>query len=249
MSVTPSRQHGSAGERNKNRLKPLTVRSLSFGGLALMASSLNSLIFLILPLRLTSPDWLLSFTSALLASSPQLLVGTLVLLIARLLNSRDLKLARRVHWIEQAARWWGILLLLTIPLQIYAGVTIIDQQEADQTKSITQMRRIIEGFKATNAESEMRSYVASLPNPPSLPPQFDSPFPVIKDRVLSNLNGKLNMALSERARVNPQKWQSFIADATRNGIQAALLGIAFLTITKYHDKAKAGSDSKNVSSS
>jgi len=246
MSVTPSRQHGSGAERNKSRLKPLTVRSLTFGGLALMASSINSLIFPILPLQLTSPDWLLSFISTLLACSPQLLMGTLVLLIARLLNSRDLKLAKRVNWIEKAARWWGLLLLLTIPLEIYAGITIIDQQEANQIKSIAQMRRIIEGFKTTNDESQMRIYVASLPDPPILPPRFDAEFPVIKDRVLSNLNAKLNLTLNERAQVTPRKWQSFIAEAIRNGIQAALLGIAFLSIAKYHDKAKSGSDSKTA---
>ena len=247
MSVTPSRQHGSGAERNKSRLKPLTARSLAFGGLALMAASLNSLIFAILPLQLISPDWILRFISALLASSLQLLVGTLVLLIARQFNSRDLKLAKRVNWIEKAARWWGILLLLTIPLAIYAGTTTIDRQEASQAKSIAQMRRIIESFKAANDESELRSYVANLPNAPTLPPRFDAPFPAIKERVLANLNAKLNLAVNERARLNPQRWQSFITDAIRNGIQATLLGSAFLSIAKYHDKAQSGSGSKTAS--
>jgi hypothetical protein len=243
MSVTPSRQHGSGADRNKSRLKPLTARSIAVAGVAMMAASLNSLIFAILPLQLISPDWLLRFISALLASSLQLLVGIVVLLIARVFNSRDLKLAKRVNWFEKAARWWGILLLLTIPLQIYAGTTTIEKQEAFQTKSIAQMRRIIQTFKSANDESELRSYVASLPNPPTLPPRFDAPFPAIKDRVLTNLNAKLNLALNEQNQINPKRWQSFIADALRNGIQAALLGVAFLSISKYHDKAQSSSSS------
>jgi len=244
MSDTPLRQPVPGGERHKSRLKPLTARSLAVGALALMAASLNSLIFAILPLQLNSPDWLLRFISALLASSLQLLVGTLVLLVARLFNSRDLKLAKRVDWIERMARWWGILLLLTIPLQIYAGITTIDRQEASTDKNIAQMRRIIETFKLANDESQLRSVVASLPNPPTLPPKFDAPFPVVKDRVLTNLTARLNAAVNERSRINPQRWQSFIADAIRNAIQAALLGTAFLGITKYHDKAQNGSRSK-----
>ena len=248
MSDTPSRQHVPGGERNKSRLKPLTARSLAVGALALMAASLNSLIFAILPLQLNSPDWILRFISALLASSLQLLVGTLVILVARLFNSRDIKLAKRVDWLEKAARWWGILLLLTVPLQIYAGITTIDRQEASADKNITQMRRMIETFKTTNDESQLRSVVASLPNAPILPPRFDAPFPVIKDRVLTNLNARLNTAVNERSRINPQRWQSFIADAIRNAIQAGLLGMAFLSIAKYHDKAKSGSSSsKSVS--
>jgi hypothetical protein len=244
MSDTPSRQHFPGGERNKNRLKPLTARSLAIGGFALMAASLNSLVFAILPLQLASPDWLLRVISALLASSLQLLVGTLILLVARLFSSRDLKLAKRVVGIEKAARWWGILLLLTIPLQIYAGTTTVDRQEVVENKAIEQMRRFIETFKATNDESQLRSVIASLPNAPTLPPRFDAPFPVIKDRVLTNLNSRLNAALNERSRLNPQRWQSFIADSIRNGIQAGFLGMAFLAITKYHDKAENGSRSK-----
>jgi hypothetical protein len=81
MSDTPSRQHFPGGERNKNRLKPLTARSLAIGGFALMAASLNSLVFAILPLQLASPEWLLRVISALLTSSLQLLVGTLILIV------------------------------------------------------------------------------------------------------------------------------------------------------------------------
>jgi hypothetical protein len=145
------------------------------------------------------------------------------------------------------ARWWGILLLLTIPLQIYAGITTIDRQEASADKNIAQIRRIRETFKLANDESQLRSVVASLSNPPTLPPKFDAPFPVVKDRVLTNLTARLNAAVNERSHVNPQRWQSFIADAIRNAIQAALLGTAFLGITKYHDKAKSGSSKKSGS--
>lgn len=118
MSDHPWRPHLPARERNQNRFKPLTARSLAIGGFALMLVSLNSLVFALLPLQLTSPDWLLRFINALLASSLQLVVGILLLLVARDFNGRDLKLAKRMAWLEKAARWWGILPLLTIPLQI-----------------------------------------------------------------------------------------------------------------------------------
>jgi hypothetical protein len=118
MSDTPLSQQVPAVGRQQNRLKPLTARGLAVGGLALMAVSLNSLLFALVPLQLTSSDWLLRVINALLASSLQLLVGILMLLVARVFNGRDLKLAKRVAGIETAARWWGILLLLSIPLQM-----------------------------------------------------------------------------------------------------------------------------------
>ena len=260
MSDTPFSQQVPAGGRQKNRLKPLTARSLAVGGLALMAVSLNSLLFALVPLRLTSPDWLLRVINALLANSLQLLLGILVLLVARILNGRDLKLAKRVAGIETAARWWGILLLLSIPLQIYAGTTSIEQREASENTNVMQLRQMLEMIKTAKDESQLRQAAAgnpSLPNLPSLSmllrspnlpnlaPKFEAPFPVAKERIIANLNSKLDAALNEGLRLNPERWQSFIADAIRNGIQASLLATAFLRITKYQNKVTTRSRSQN----
>ena len=260
MSDTPFSQQVPAGGRQKNRLKPLTARSLAVGGLALMAVSLNSLLFALVPLQLTSPDWLLKVINALLANSLQLLVGILMLLVARVFNGRDLKLAKRVAGIEAAARWWGILLLLSIPLQIYAGTTSIEQREASENTNVMQLRQMLEMIKTAKDESQLRQAAAgnpSLPNLPSLSmllrspnlpnlaPQFEAPFPVAKERIIANLNSKLDAALNEGLRLNPERWQSFIADAIRNGIQASLLATAFLRITKYQNKVTTRSRSQN----
>ena len=264
MSDTPFGQQVSAGGRQQNRLKPLTARSLAVGGLALIAVSLNSLAFALIPLQLTSPDWLLRVINALLVNSLQLLLGILVLLVARALNGRDLKLAKRLAWIEKAARWWGILLLLSIPLQIYAGTTSIEQQEASENTNIIHLRQMLEMINAAKDESQLRQASAgnqNLPNLPSLPSlpillgspnlpnpasHFEAPFPVAKDRIIANLNSKLDAALKERSRLNPERWQSFIADAIRNGIQAGLLATAFLKITKYHSKISTRSRSQST---
>jgi hypothetical protein len=258
MSDTPFGQQVSAGGRQQNRLKPLTARSLAVGGLALIAVSLNSLAFALIPLQLTSPDWLLRVINALLANSLQLLLGILVLLVARALNGRDLKLAKRLAWIEKAARWWGILLLLSIPLQIYAGTTSIEQQEASENTNVIHLRQMLEMINAAKDESQLRQATAGNQNLPNLPSllsspnlpnpasHFEAPFPVAKDRIIANLNSKLDAALKERSRLNPERWQSFIADAIRNGIQAGLLATAFLKITKYHSKISTRSRSQST---
>ncbi len=259
MSDHPWRQHGPARERSQNRLKPLTARSLAVGGLALMLASLNSLVFALLPFQFTSPDWLLRFINALLASSLQLLVGILVLLVARVFNGRDLKLAKRLAWLETAARWWGILLLLTIPLQVYAGTTSIEQREASANKNVMHLRQMLEMIKTAKDESQLRQVAAGNPNLPNLPslsillsspnlpnlaPQFEAPFPVAKDRIIANLNSKIDAALKEGMRLNPERWQTFVADTIRNGIQAGLLATAFLKITKHHNKVQNRSRSQ-----
>jgi hypothetical protein len=238
MNDRPWREHVPNVDRNQNRNKTLIARSLAVGGLVLIGTGLNSLIFALIPLQLTSPDWLLRLINALLATSMQLLVGTLVLLVARVFNSRDLKLAKRVDWIETAALWWGILLLLTIPLQIYAGTTSLEQQEARENKNIMQMRQAIEMIKTATDDSQLRRIAASLTIAPIIPADFEAPLPVVKDRILTNINTRLNEAIKQRSLSNPQPWQTFLADAIRNGIQAGLLATACFKITKYHDKAK-----------
>jgi hypothetical protein len=107
------------------------------------------------------------------------------------------------------------------------------------------MSQTIEMIKTAADESQLRRVTAGNPSLPSqlspsslptLPPQLDAAFPVVKDRMVANLNSKLNAALNESSRLNPVHWQSFFADAIRNGIQAGLLATAFLKITNYHNK-------------
>ena len=76
-------------------------------------------------------------------------------------------------------------------------------------------------------EAELRAYVASLPNAPSLPAKFDAAFPVIKQRAIENLQAQINAGSENIALQKSESLQVFLKEAIRNTAQAILMATAF----------------------
>jgi hypothetical protein len=94
------------------------------------------------------------------------------------------------------------------------------------------VNRIIRGVTAANDEAELRSFFASLPSPPTVPARFDAPFSEIKQRLLTNFNSRLNAANYQAGVLRTQRLEKFIAEASRNSVQAFLMAIAFTGIAE-----------------
>lgn len=121
-----------------------------------------------------------------------------------------------------------------------------------------QIRQTIEMIKNANDESQLHRFTVGIPSLPGLPisaslpilpPHLEAPFPVVKAKRIASLKPKLNAALQEHLRLNPQRWQPLVADTIRNSIQAGLLAMAFLKITKYHNKVQNKSRSQTAAPS
>jgi hypothetical protein len=99
-----------------------------------------------------------------------------------------------------------------------------------ENQSIQLISKVIRGVGSSNNEPELRSFLASLPTPPPFPAKFDEPFGVIKERLLTNFNSQLNAAKYQVGELRRQRLERFIAEATRNSVQAILMAIAFTGI-------------------
>jgi hypothetical protein len=199
-------------------------------GWVLIGSTLSSLIFGSLPVRLVDPEWQLRLISGILGSSPIFLIGTLLVCGAQLLNTRSQKLLQRAQFLRLASGWLAVLLLVLIPFQFYAGHRASGVVQASENEGIQLVKRIIKGVKASNNEPELRSFLASLPSPPPVPAKFEAPFAEIKQRLLTNFEGRLNALNYQAGLLRSQRLEKFIADATRNSVQALLMAIAFTGI-------------------
>lgn len=193
----------------------------------LIGSAMNSIFFSSLPLKLITPEWQLQLISAILTNSSFLLVGSLLICGAVLLNSESSILNERSNLLRRLAGWFSILLLLIVPIQLYSGIKALNALQATENQGLEQLRKVIQGLKATASELEMRGYLAGLPNPPQLPTSFDAPFPVVKKRALANLNARLNTGINQVDEQQKQRWESFIGDVARNSVQALLMAVAF----------------------
>lgn len=221
-----------SSSRGESSYKAFITASRWFAlvGWVLIGSSLSSLLFAALPVRLVDAEWQLRLISAILGSSTFLLIGTLLVCGAQLLNTRSQQLLQRAKFLRLAAGWFAVLLLVLIPLQFYSGHRASGAAEIPANQGRQLVKKIIQGVKGSSNEAELRSFLATLPSPPPLPARFEAPFPVIKQRLLTNFEGRLNAINYQAGVLRSQRLETFIADATRNSIQALLMAIAFTGI-------------------
>jgi len=196
-------------------------------GWVFIGTSLSGLLFGVLPVRLIDPAWQLRLISAILSSATFLLLGTLLVCCAFLLNERSQRLEQRAELVRRAAGWYAVLLLLLIPCQFYSGFRASAAVQNSENQSIELIKKIIRGVKASDNEAELRGFLASLPTPPEVPARLNAPFPEIRQRLLTNFDSQLNAANYQAGELRRQRLEQFIAEATRNAVQALLMAVAF----------------------
>jgi hypothetical protein len=176
------------------------------------------------------PEWQLRLISGILGSCAILLIGTLLVCGAPFLNTRNEKLLQRAKFLRLASGWFAVILLVLIPFQFYSAHRATGAVQSSENEAIQLVKRIVQGIKASDNEAELRSFLASLPTPPPVPAKFEAPFPEIKKRLLTNFEGRLNALNYQAGLLRTQRLEKFIADATRNSVQALLMAIAFTGI-------------------
>jgi hypothetical protein len=201
--------------------------TLALLGWLIFGSTLNSIIFNSLPIKLATPEWQLSLIGLLLNSSFQLLVGISLIVLAQFLNLNDQALQR---WKLMAARFaalFAVLLVLIIPLQFFVGQRILRQQTTSTTEAVNNLQEIARRISAINSEEQLRVYIGSLPDPISLPAKFDAAFPVIKNRAVENIKAQINAIDSKVQLQKTEAFQIFLKEAIRNTAHAILMATAF----------------------
>jgi len=210
---------------------------LALLGRIIIGSTLNVVIFNSFPLKLATSEWQLSLIGALLNSSFALLVGLTMIVFAQCLIAEDQTLKNWQLLASRFAALFAILLVLIIPFQYFLGARILKQQTISTVAAVSNLQGIAKGISAVNSEPELRSYVASLPNPPALPAKFDAAFPVIKQRAIENISAQINAATYNSEIQKSQALQVFLKEGIRNTAQAILMAAAFSLIASTSGKA------------
>lgn len=204
---------------------------LSLGGWAVLLSAVTTFLFAIFPLKLGTPEWQLNTISALYVASASILIGSLLTCTARLFNPTDSQLKKNVALIRRLAGILAIVLLATIPVSLYSGYRTIKGNEAQSKVALKEWKKQMAIAQSFASEADLRRWAASQPEPIPLPPVFDSPFPVIKQRLIDSFTGKINSVQNQIEENYRSQWLSFLVDLARNSIQAVLLVVAFSALS------------------
>ena len=220
------------------RLLPVELSFiLALLGWIIIGSTLNVVIFNSFPLKLATSEWQLSLIGALLNSSFALLVGVTMIVFAQCLNVEDQTLKNWQLLASRFAALFAALLVLIIPFQYFLGARFLKQQTISTVAAVSNLQGIAKGISAVNSEAQLRAYVGSLPNPPSLPAKFDAAFPVIKNRAIENIKAQINAIDTNTKLQKSEAFQVFLKEAIRNTAQAILMAAAFSLIASASGKA------------
>jgi hypothetical protein len=204
---------------------------LALGGWTVILAAVTPLIFAIFPLQLGQPVWQLNTISALLAASANILIGSLLISLARIFNPKDSQLKKNTAFIRKLAGLLAVLMLILIPFSLFSGYRAIKANEAASRISLKEWKKQLKAVQSLASEADIRSWAASLPEPPLLPAVFEAPFPVIKNRMIDNLTGKINSVQNQIEENFKGQWLRFLTEFTRNSIQALLMALAFSALS------------------
>jgi hypothetical protein len=212
--------------------------SIAILGWLIIGSTLNTIIFSFFPLKLATPEWQLSLIAALISSSFAFLVGSILIGLAPHFSNSDNVLRNWQRTMSRLAGLFAVLLVLFIPLQFYLGLKVLNAKTNSSLEAISNLKAIAKGIAVVNSETELRMYLASLPNPPAVPEKFEAPFPDIKSRAIQNITAQINTETYNVQIGKSEALQTFLKEAIRNSSQAILWAAGFSVLANFSSNAK-----------
>lgn len=212
----------------RQRKTPQSFASMLFMvGLVVLASSLNLLIFSLLPPAMFKPDWQLRLTTSMLNSGGQALVGTLLICLSQGFNPTDDLLRDRVRLVRRLAIFVAVIYLALIPLQVTAGLKLLSQKNAEEKTAVARLNKLIRSIRASTSEQEFRDVIGRLPEPPPLPDKLPGSFSEFRNSIADNLEIRTRALETRAEQSRSERLQNWLLEAARNVIQSILLGLGF----------------------
>lgn len=205
-------------------------------GWLIIGSSLNTVVFLAIPFKPSSGEWWLSLYGQFLSCSPMILLGGMLILLASALKPKEKVLRNYALSFHRISSLLATLLTLGIPFQFFLGNQIINRQAAEAYSSIKRLQGIASNIQGLNSEADLRTYVSTLPEAPTLRAKFDAGFPAIKERAILNIKSQVNRGIANIKKNKSQAIQVFLREAVRNTAQAILMATAFAALATLNSR-------------
>jgi hypothetical protein len=159
------------------------------------------------------------------------LMGAVLLVLAQLLNPKEVALEQRVRLVRRLASWAAIGFVLLIPLQAYSGVTLLRERTRRESRELDQIEQATKAIEAATTESDLRIAIGRFPgSPPNLPARFNQPFGELRDRLADQLRPRLKEAEDRLAEARRNRWQAWLKKWLRDGVYSLFLALGFAAI-------------------
>lgn len=200
---------------------------LSTIGLVTIGYALTILVFGALPIKLLDPSWQLKAAGGFTSAGPFLLIGTMLSYLAKSFNDADQALLDRSILLRKICTWMAIVYLVMVPIQLHAGVKLLQGQAAQEAKSLAQWNKFKTRLQATSSMDELRTLLGTLKQPITLPPKITVPLATLKQQIIADAESRFNAFSYQSGEANSKRWQNFIGEATSSCLQTLLMAIGF----------------------
>jgi len=219
----------------ENRLRKEAARGFSVVGTVSIGLGLVVVVFSSLPVRLMDPVWQLQFSSALGAAGFSLLIGTLLVCTAGALPISPPPIHANVKLLRGLCTWVAIVYLALIPIQLYAGVRVLQQKASEEGRGQATWRKFKKQLEATTNEQELRALLGRLPDPVNLPAKLDQPFPQFKAAIVAQADSRFNALAYQTDQARSRRLQGFIGEAANNTLKSLLFAAGFAAFAQGRD--------------
>jgi hypothetical protein len=200
-------------------------------GVALLAYFLVDLAFQAWPVALLKPAWLDQMSGFLVGRSATPLIGVLFIAAASEIDQRSTALAKRSAHIRRLATWVAIGYLLLIPVQIYAGVKLLREQQEIATQQLAQARRAMEAIQASSTDLQLRRAYQSIPGDKApLPDPLPVPLNTVKGRLVEAMEARSKKAQYDFGQQMSSLWQRSLGLLFGNILRMLILFVSFAAL-------------------
>lgn len=202
-----------------------------WAGVALLAYFLVDLAFQAWPVALLKPAWLDQMSGFLVGRSATPLIGVLLIAAASEIDHRSTALAKRSAHIRRLATWVAIGYLLLIPVQLYAGVKLLREQQQIATQQLTQARRAMEAIQASTTDLQLRRAYQGIPGEKApLPDPLPLPLDTIKGRLVEAMDARSKKAQYDFDQKMSTLWQRSLGLLFGNVLRMLILFVGFAAL-------------------
>lgn len=209
------------------RIRKEAAQAFSVVGLISIGLGLLALVFGSLPVRLLAPAWQLQLSGALTGAGFSLLIGTLLICTASAFPGASQPTHGNVKLLRKICTWVAILYLVLIPIQLYAGMRVLQQKSSEEGRTQAAWKKFKRQLEATNSEQELRDMLGKLSQPINLPPKLNQPFLSFKQTIVAQADSRFNALAFQTDRARAKRLQDFIEEAANNCIKSLLLAAGF----------------------
>jgi len=193
-----------------------------------------SVLARIIPFRLTQASWQLEFSAGLIDAAPIALLGLILVHLSAFIDPNNPILRDRLQKFSRLAIAASLGFLLLIPLNVYAvwtGLgnlqTVRTNVEADAARRLSNFRKTI---TAAATVEELQQGLESIGVPRLRQADLNQPLPILKQRLLSNLDraeGSLEARKAGAAGALREGIWSLVQSALKLGVSSVALAAAF----------------------